>query len=349
MKNGCRTVKSRGITSAGAIALQKALRGKIERNGRQGMIPPTTAYPPQQPTAPPLRRLSVLMPIYNEEATLATIVARVMAVPLPLELEVVAVDDGSSDASWRILRNLAGVEPRLRAVRHRRNLGKGAAVRTAIKHMTGDVAVVQDADLEYNPADLPKLLAPVLGNRADAVFGTRFPRGGHRSSPWWHWLVNHCLTEAANVAAGLNLTDMETCYKLVRADLLRQLSLKSRSFTFEPELSCRLAQAGARICEVPISYAFRTWSEGKKIGPRDALQAVAELIRCQLIDRHWQRPTAGLHSQPQRKTAGSPPASLVPPLNHDAASHGEAPPCAATAVEPSHAIAAARSTAMHYG
>jgi glycosyltransferase involved in cell wall biosynthesis len=272
------------------------------------MAPPTAHHPRAGGNVPPVRRLSVLMPVYNEEATVATIVGRVTAVRLPLEVELVAVDDGSSDASFSILHALAADEPRLRVVRHRRNLGKGAAVRTAIKHMTGDVAVVQDADLEYNPADIPRLLAPILAGEADAVFGTRFPRGGPRSSPWWHWLVNHFLTEAANVAAGLNLTDMETCYKLVRADLLRQVSLKSRAFTFEPELSCRLAQAGARICEVPISYHYRTWSQGKKIGPRDAFEALAELFRCQALDPCWQRAIPPLRSpELHAKTASHTP------------------------------------------
>lgn len=276
------------------------------------MAPPTQADPRLGGHVPPVRRLSVLMPVFNEEATVATIIGRVTAVPLPLEVELVAVDDGSSDASFRILHALAADEPCLRVVRHRRNLGKGAAVRTAIKHMTGDVAVVQDADLEYNPVDIPRLLAPILSGEADAVFGTRFPRGGPRSSPWWHWLVNHFLTEAANVAAGLNLTDMETCYKLVRADLLRKLSLKSRAFTFEPELSCRLAQAGARICEVPISYTYRTWSQGKKIGPRDAFEALAELVRCQVVDRRWQRALPAILPTRQNGESAPRPARTQP-------------------------------------
>ncbi len=241
-----------------------------------------------------LRRLSVLIPVFNEEHTLDTILARLLDVKLPLELEILAVDDGSSDGSWRVLQRLEELEPRLRALQHRRNLGKGAAVRTAIKRMTGDVAVVQDADLEYNPADLPALLEPLLAGEADAAFGTRFPRGGDWTSPWWHWVVNHTLTSATNTVAGLELTDMETCYKMVRADVLQRLSLRSRTFTIEPELTCRLAQAGARICEVPIGYAHRSWKEGKKIGPRDAWKAIWQLFWCGLVDRNWERPATRL-------------------------------------------------------
>ncbi len=291
MKKGSGTVKRRHVRSS---RLQRATCQRTKNLAQASTIGMNLQmHAPREhefaPRAGKLHRLSVLMPVYNEERTLPTILARLLAAPLPLELEIVAVDDGSSDGSWGILEQLQQREPRLRIVRHRRNLGKGAAVRTAIKHMSGDVAVVQDADLEYNPRDLPALLEPLLAGTADAVFGTRFPRGGQWNSPWWHWLVNYTLTSAANAVTGLELTDMETCYKMVRGDLLRRLSLRSRSFAIEPELTCRLSQAGARICEVPIGYSQRSWKDGKKIGPRDAWKALGQLFWCRFMDPRWQR------------------------------------------------------------
>jgi SAM-dependent methyltransferase len=235
-------------------------------------------------------RLSVLMPIYNEARTLRQIVSRVLAVRLNMEIELICVDDCSTDESWNVLNELSEKEPRIRAFRHDRNRGKGAAVQTAIRHMTGDVAVVQDADLEYDPSDLPRLLAPILDGRADAVFGSRFTASPERRVLlYWHSLGNRFLTLLANVLNDLNLSDMETCYKAVSAEVLRDLRLSSNRFGFEPEITTRLAQWGARIYEVPISYHGRGYFEGKKIGWRDGIQAIFLLLRLRFIDTRFSK------------------------------------------------------------
>ncbi len=234
-------------------------------------------------------KLSVLMPVFNEETTVSVAIRRVLRSPIPLAVEIIAVDDGSQDATWDILQSWAAQDRRVRAVRHPVNQGKGSAIRTAIEHMTGDVALIQDADLEYDPADYPNLLAPILSGKADAVFGSRFVGHPRRVLYFWHTLANKILTLAANVVNDLNLTDMETGYKVIRADILRRLHLSARKFTIEPELTCRLAQLGARIYEVPITYAGRTYAEGKKIGAWDAVQALAMLLYCRLWDTRVSR------------------------------------------------------------
>lgn len=233
---------------------------------------------------PRFAKLSVLMPIYNERWTLKEIVARVLNAPVPLDIELIAVDDASRDGSGELLVELAKLDPRIRVVRHERNRGKGAAIRTAIEHMTGDVAVIQDADLEYDPRDFSALLQPLLDGKADAVFGSRFTGHSRRVLFFWHSLVNRGLTFISNLLNNLNLTDMETCYKMMRADILKRLRLRSNSFTLEPELTCRLAQWGARIYEVPVSYAGRTYAEGKKIRPRDGAKALWAMFRCRFVD-----------------------------------------------------------------
>jgi glycosyltransferase involved in cell wall biosynthesis len=239
---------------------------------------------PSSTSAGPFAKLSVLMPIYNERWTLKEIVARVLNAPVPLEIELIAVDDASKDGSWELLVELAKLDPRIRAVRHERNRGKGAAIRTAIERMTGDLAVIQDADLEYDPRDYAVLLEPLMEGKADAVFGSRFTGHSRRVLFFWHSLVNRGLTFVSNLLNNLNLTDMETCYKMVRADVLKRLRLRSNSFTLEPELTCRLAQWGARIYEVPVSYAGRTYAEGKKIRPRDGVKALWAMFRSRFID-----------------------------------------------------------------
>jgi glycosyltransferase involved in cell wall biosynthesis len=225
-------------------------------------------------------RLSVLMPVFNEAATLALSARRVRAVPLNLEL--ICVDDASTDGSATILAALLQEGVIDRVITHPRNRGKGAAVRTGIAEATGDVIVVQDADLEYDPAELPRLLEPIADGRADAVYGSRFQGGPHRVLYFWHSLGNRALTLMSNMFTDLNLTDMETCYKMVRADLLKRLPLRTDRFGIEPELTARLSQAGARIYEIPISYDGRTYAEGKKIGWRDGVAAIGHILRANL-------------------------------------------------------------------
>lgn len=233
------------------------------------------------------RTLSVLMPVFNERWTLDLIVERVLSSPVELDIELVIVDDCSTDGSWQRIQELAERDPRIQAVRHATNGGKGTAIRTAIAHMTGDVAVVQDADLEYDPHEFPRLLAPILAGKADAVFGSRYAGAARRVPRYWHTQVNRLLTFMSNLCSGLMLTDMETCYKMVRADLLRCLHLTSATFTLEPEIAMRLAQHRARIYEVPISYAARSFDEGKKIRPIDGLKAIGAMLRYRFLDRRF--------------------------------------------------------------
>ncbi len=223
--------------------------------------------------------LSVLMPIYNERATLAEIVGRVFASPVGVAIELIAVDDGSDDGSWQLLEQLAAAEPRIRPLRQPRNIGKGAAVRRALEAARGEIVVVQDADLEYDPAEYPRLLAPILAGEADAVFGSRFANGQRPKIGFASRIANRVLTSVANRVTGLKLTDMETGCKMMRADVLRQLSLTSDSFTIEPELTLQLARTGARIREIPISYQGRDYATGKKIRSHDFFKALFVLLR----------------------------------------------------------------------
>src|SRR5689334_13799071 len=208
-------------------------------------------------------RLSVIVPVYNEQATVAQLVTRVRAIAVPVE--IIAVDDASTDGSLRVLEDLRAHGAIDVLVKQERNRGKGAAIRAGIAAASGDVIVVQDADLEYDPAQLPRLMRPILDGRADAVFGSRFLGGEHRVLYFWHSVGNRLLTLLSNMFCNLNLTDMETCYKMVREPLMKSLVLTSDRFGFEPELTARLAQARARIWEMPIDYSGRTYEEGKKI------------------------------------------------------------------------------------
>ena len=224
--------------------------------------------------------LSVVIPCYNEISTVENLLRRVREVPLALE--VIVVDDGSTDGTRDLLREL---DDKLidQLVFHEKNEGKGSALRTGFGMARGDVVVVQDADLEYDPHELPILLEPILSGKADAVYGSRFLGGPHRVLFFWHSIGNRFLTLLSNMFTDLNLTDMETCYKMVRTELLQSLPLSAQRFGIEPELTARLAQAGARIYELPISYNGRSYAEGKKIGWKDGVSALWSILKYNLV------------------------------------------------------------------
>jgi glycosyltransferase involved in cell wall biosynthesis len=240
---------------------------------------------PSRPAAP---LLSILMPVYNEARTLRTIVRRVLMSPVELPIELICVDDGSRDGSPEILDGLAVADPRIRVFRQPRNMGKGAAIRRAIEEMRGGIGLIQDADLEYDPADYPALVAPILEGKADAVFGSRFASPPQRKILlYWHSVANKLLTWLTNILNDINLTDMETCYKAVRGDILKQTPLHSNRFGIEPELTTKLAQWNIRLYEVPVSYHGRTAAEGKKIGWKDAFSALWTLLKYRFIDERF--------------------------------------------------------------
>jgi glycosyltransferase involved in cell wall biosynthesis len=233
---------------------------------------------------PPDFKLSVLMPVYNEARTIKDILERVRAVPI--NKEIIVVDDGSTDGTRDLLRNeIEDKVDDVRVIYMPRNQGKGAAVREAIQAAAGDVCVVQDADLEYDPREYFQLLEPIIDGRADVVYGTRFMGGGpHRVHLFWHYVGNQILTTVSNAFSNLNLTDMETCYKVMRTEIAQSLRLRSNGFDIEPELTLKLAKAGARIYEVPISYSGRSYSEGKKINWKDGFKAFYSIVRYRLGD-----------------------------------------------------------------
>jgi glycosyltransferase involved in cell wall biosynthesis len=228
-------------------------------------------------------KLSVVIPVYNEERWVREVVRRVRAVPIAKE--ILLVDDCSTDGTRAILRELEGDD--LRVFYQARNQGKGAALREGFRHATGDVVLVQDADLEYDPAEYPRLLQPILEGRADVVYGSRFTGDSQRVLYFWHYVANKALTLLSNMFTNLNLTDMETCYKVFRREVLQDVKLKSDRFGFEPEITAKIARRrkpGWRVYEVPISYAGRTYEEGKKIGLKDAFTAFCCILRFRYFD-----------------------------------------------------------------
>lgn len=226
--------------------------------------------------------LSVVMPAYDEEATVRAAVDAVLASPWVAQL--IVVDDCSTDRTGELLDELD--DPRITVLRHGVNQGKGAALRTGFAHATSDFVVIQDADLEYDPAEYPKLLAPLLDGSADVVYGSRFAGGeSHRVLYFWHSVGNKVLTLASNMVTNLNLTDMETCYKAFRREVIQSVTIEEDRFGFEPEITAKLARSGARFYEVGISYAGRTYEEGKKIGWRDGVRAFVCIAKYGLARR----------------------------------------------------------------
>lgn len=220
-------------------------------------------------------KLSVVMPLYNEEASVEAIISRVLAMSDPAVGELIVVDDGSSDGGSKKVEALAAHDSRIRFLQQPCNMGKGAALRRGFASVTGDVVIVQDADLEYDPREYAALLQPIFDGHADAVYGSRFSgMAAHRVLFFWHSVGNRFLTLLSNIFTNLNLTDMETCYKVIRADMLKQLNLRENRFGIEPEMTAKLARKKARIFEVGISYNGRTYEEGKKINWRDGMRAI---------------------------------------------------------------------------
>lgn len=225
-------------------------------------------------------KLSVVIPAYNEKKTIREIVDRVRATPF--EKEIVIVDDFSRDGTREILKEME-IESDIRVFYHPENRGKGAALRTGFKQSTGDVIIIQDADLEYDPCEYEKILAPILSGQADVVYGSRFAGGTHRVLYFWHSVGNRLLTLCSNIMTNLNLTDMETCYKAFRHEVIEKIVITSDRFGVEPEITAKIARMGVRVYEVPISYHGRSYSEGKKIGWKDAVSALYCIIKFNLV------------------------------------------------------------------
>ena len=225
--------------------------------------------------------LSIVIPVYNEEATLRELVGRVQA--QVLDKEIIIVDDGSTDGTRAILQELE-TDPQIRVLHQTRNQGKGAALRRGFADVNGDIVVIQDADLEYDPSELPRLIQPIVDGRADVVFGSRFVGGqSHRVLYFWHSLGNRALTFLSNMLTNLNLTDMEACYKAFRTEVIRSIQIEENGFGIEPEITAKVAKGRWRIYEIGISYAGRTYEEGKKIGWRDAIVAVKCILKYNLF------------------------------------------------------------------
>jgi glycosyltransferase involved in cell wall biosynthesis len=227
-------------------------------------------------------KLSVVMPVYNEARTIEDILARVRAVPV--DKEVIVVDDGSTDGTRERLQKAAQNHDGLVVLFHTENRGKGAALRTGFSAVTGDIVVIQDADLEYDPAEYPTLMQPIVDGRADVVYGSRFLGGPHRVLFFWHYVGNRLLTLLSNALNNINLSDMETGYKAFRAEVVRSITLRSNRFGFEPEFTAKVAKRPLRLYEVPISYSGRSYAEGKKITWRDGIAALYAIVKFRFKD-----------------------------------------------------------------
>jgi len=228
------------------------------------------------------KKLSIIVPVFNEETTVETLVSRVQDVKLPIAREIIAVDDCSTDGTPAILEELS--KQGVRVLKHDRNRGKGAAVRTGLEKVTGDLVLIQDADLEYDPEDIPLLLRPFLDGRADVVYGSRFIGGTHRVLLFWHYAANKLFTLLTNILYNVNLTDMGVCYKVFRTGILKAVRHRSDGFGFEPEVTAKVCKRHLRLYEVPISYSGRTYDEGKKISFKDAFVYLWCLLRYRVSD-----------------------------------------------------------------
>ena len=287
--------ESRIATTLPGLVDQPRQRTVLNRDSRaqpqDSILRSLAGRPRPRPSQKPRRvfnKLSVLIAVYNEEATLWPCVQAVLWTQLPLgiALEVILVDDGSTDKSWEIAQNLAETYPEVRAFRQPRNMGKGAAVRRAIAEMSGDLAILQDADLEYDPEDYPRLLRPILEGRAEVVFGSRFIGEERKVLYFWHTVGNRVITLLANMLNNTNLTDLETCYKVFVADALKSIPLESNRFGIEPELAAKVARNRLRTYEVPINYDGRTYEDGKKISWRDGVAALWFILKYRISSKY---------------------------------------------------------------